>query len=446
MNDVPMKTLPQQQNMQESDLQRCQRLALELQGKIDAKDDVVREFADEFSLALKSQIKKRLHQLDDVPSSWQGQQGKLLALNSTSNAVEFVERTFTGLKDTPGSLTANKVLAVNSAGNAIELVDKATSIGGDDAFDWATVGNTDVIPDAKLPAIPSVSAWALTADTSQVPVTKLGTGTASETTFLKGDGSWSALPASGLTNDQVNALIDAAFERVGSSYSATDFNVTYRTSGDTDTNLTTLTGNEFGYTLANCTGFQTGRVLAAREGNFPHWIDLPRGFSGNYNDLSNKPDLFSGSWTDLEDKPTLFSGAYDDLTGKPTLFSGSYNDLTDKPTLFSGSYGDLTGTPTLFSGDYDDLSGKPTIPAAQVNSDWNATSGKAQILNKPSIPGDTEIDARILTWARSGDTTDIPTDKMPTFTDAMLKRRILTQAQYDALTTKSSTTLYLITG
>jgi hypothetical protein len=29
---------------------------------------------------------------------------------------------------------------------------------------------------------------------------------------------------------------------------------------------------------------------------------------------------------------------------------------------------------------------KPTIPAAQVNSDWNASSGLAQILNKPSIP------------------------------------------------------------
>ena len=29
---------------------------------------------------------------------------------------------------------------------------------------------------------------------------------------------------------------------------------------------------------------------------------------------------------------------------------------------------------------------KPTIPAAQVNSDWNADSGIAQILNKPTIP------------------------------------------------------------
>lgn len=38
------------------------------------------------------------------------------------------------------------------------------------------------------------------------------------------------------------------------------------------------------------------------------------------------------------------------------------------------------------SGSYNDLSNKPTIPAAQVNSDWNANSGVAQILNKPTIP------------------------------------------------------------
>ena len=32
------------------------------------------------------------------------------------------------------------------------------------------------------------------------------------------------------------------------------------------------------------------------------------------------------------------------------------------------------------------IQNKPSIPAAQVNSDWNASSGVAQILNKPSIP------------------------------------------------------------
>ena len=67
------------------------------------------------------------------------------------------------------------------------------------------------------------------------------------------------------------------------------------------------------------------------------------------------------------------------------LFSGNYLDLIGKPALFSGAYSDLTGKPVLFSGSYLDLTNKPTIPAAQVNSDWNAVSGLGVILNKPTL-------------------------------------------------------------
>jgi len=44
---------------------------------------------------------------------------------------------------------------------------------------------------------------------------------------------------------------------------------------------------------------------------------------------------------------------------------------------------------TAFSNSYNDLDDKPTIPAAQVNSDWNATSGVAEILNKPTLTNGT---------------------------------------------------------
>jgi hypothetical protein len=37
------------------------------------------------------------------------------------------------------------------------------------------------------------------------------------------------------------------------------------------------------------------------------------------------------------------------------------------------------------TGSYPDLTNKPTIPAAQVNSDWKAVSGVAQILNQPIL-------------------------------------------------------------
>ena len=38
-----------------------------------------------------------------------------------------------------------------------------------------------------------------------------------------------------------------------------------------------------------------------------------------------------------------------------------------------------------FSGSYNDLTDKPSIPTAQVNSDWNANNGVAEILNKPNL-------------------------------------------------------------
>ena len=51
----------------------------------------------------------------------------------------------------------------------------------------------------------------------------------------------------------------------------------------------------------------------------------------------------------------------------------------------------LTSAATVATtGSYDDLTDKPTIPAAQVNSDWNSTSGVSQILNKPWVPVYTE--------------------------------------------------------
>lgn len=37
------------------------------------------------------------------------------------------------------------------------------------------------------------------------------------------------------------------------------------------------------------------------------------------------------------------------------------------------------------SGSYADLADKPSIPSAQVNSDWSASSGISQMLNKPSL-------------------------------------------------------------
>ena len=68
--------------------------------------------------------------------------------------------------------------------------------------------------------------------------------------------------------------------------------------------------------------------------------------------------------------------------GKPLQAAGAVGT--------SGQVLSSTGTTiewvTPFDGDYNSLSNLPTIPAAQVPSDWNATSGVTRILNKPVVP------------------------------------------------------------
>jgi hypothetical protein len=56
--------------------------------------------------------------------------------------------------------------------------------------------------------------------------------------------------------------------------------------------------------------------------------------------------------------------------------SSGVAQILNKPTLAT----------VATSGSYTDLINQPSIPPAQVNSDWNASSGVAEILNKPSIP------------------------------------------------------------
>lgn len=75
---------------------------------------------------------------------------------------------------------------------------------------------------------------------------------------------------------------------------------------------------------------------------------------------------------------------YDNTTS--LLSSTNVQDAIDEVVGELNNKADSSSLATVATtGDYDDLTNKPTIPAAQVNSDWNAASGVAQILNKPSL-------------------------------------------------------------
>lgn len=74
------------------------------------------------------------------------------------------------------------------------------------------------------------------------------------------------------------------------------------------------------------------------------------------------------------------------------MFSGNYNDLTNLPVIPDSSSQLINDAGFITAGQAPVQSvngqvGNVTIavPASQVNSDWNATSGVAQILNKPIL-------------------------------------------------------------
>ena len=74
------------------------------------------------------------------------------------------------------------------------------------------------------------------------------------------------------------------------------------------------------------------------------------------------------------------------ILGKSGGGGGVQSDWTetdDKSMAYIKNKPELSVVAT--SGNYDDLLNKPTIPNAQVNSDWNASSGISQILNKPEM-------------------------------------------------------------
>jgi hypothetical protein len=106
--------------------------------------------------------------------------------------------------------------------------------------------------------------------------------------------------------------------------------------------------------------------------------------SGNYNDLSNKPTI-----------PTVPVDSVNGKTGAVELTAtdvGALPDTTHIPVDPVQADWDETDNTKL-----DYIKNKPTIPAAQVNSDWNASSGVAEILNKPNLA----------TVATSGDYNDL---------------------------------------
>ena len=188
--------------------------------------------------------------------------------------------------------------------------------------------------------------------------------------------------------------------------------------------------NDGTLTINNADGTVAGTFTADQAGDTT--VTLPKGFTGDYNDLNNKPVIGDGELK-IQDTDGVLLTTFtanqidDDVLTLPKGFSGDYNDLVNKPEINDGSmtlesesgtvYGSFSANeasnitisiPDPFSGDWADINNKPTeFPSA-------SHTHTLEELTDTSING--ESDGQVLTydsaqklWVNS----DVPESGLP---------------------------------
>ena len=198
---------------------------------------------------------------------------------------------------------------------------------------WSTDGITGWTPQYKIENTLPI------ADATTLGIAKLYTSTGNNT-----DGSMTQASITSALNNKVDKNADIT--------GATHTKITYDSKG-----LVTAGAD---ITLSDVTDI----TATAAE------VNVLDGITASTTELNYVDGVTSSIQTQIDSKQATIS----DLA---TIRSGASAGAT------AVQPGDLSAVAT--TGDYDDLLNKPTIPAAQVNSDWNANSGVAQILNKPTL-------------------------------------------------------------
>ena len=107
--------------------------------------------------------------------------------------------------------------------------------------------------------------------------------------------------------------------------------------------------------------------------------------TGAYADLTGKPTLGTAAATASTDYATAAQGALADSAVQPAAIANML-ETSDIGVTVQGYSADLAGTTASFTtADETKLDGIAAGAEVNVNADWNAVSGDAQILNKPTL-------------------------------------------------------------
>lgn len=129
--------------------------------------------------------------------------------------------------------------------------------------------------------------------------------------------------------------------------------------------------------LQNDSGFITSADIPAQ-------VNADWNSSSGASEILHKPDL--SIYAQSANLATVATtGDYTDLVNKPTIPAAQINSDWNSSSGVSQILNKPSLATVATTGDYSDLLNKPSIPAAQINADWNSSSGVSEILNKPSL-------------------------------------------------------------
>lgn len=192
-------------------------------------------------------------------------------------------------------------------------------------------------------------------------------------TVQKNGASVGTFTANASSNATINITVPTSAADVSALPASTKYGATLTLAIDSSTYVVTAALKD-----------QDGNTLGSEQ-----TIDLPLEtmvVSGSYDAQTEKIilTLKNGSTVGFS-VAALVSGLQSEITAQSPLDADLVDDSTSTNKFVTAADKTAWDAKSDFSGSYNDLTDKPTIPAAQVNSDWRASSGVAQILNKPTL-------------------------------------------------------------
>ena len=112
---------------------------------------------------------------------------------------------------------------------------------------------------------------------------------------------------------------------------------------------------------------------------FPNDIDLTGYYTKVESDARYKPISYTPTWSEVSGKPTVFT---------PSAHTHPISEVTNLQTTLDNKVDKVTGkqlsTEDYTTAEKNKLAGIQEGAEVNVNADWNATNGDAEILNKPT--------------------------------------------------------------